>query len=327
MAVFLRTVLIQNRAEAADRTFQQDLPVNPLSQILITLRGTLVAADLNNGLNNFYGTVPSVAVRYRGQDIVRGSLYDLAVLNSVVCDQTPWGYLPQDAAGEIWTLTVPINLGRHAYDVKECFPAVRRGDLVLEMTVDTVLNNVDLVDLQVETVELLDETPEKYLKYTTGQQTFPSTGVDVVRLPIGNPLLGVLLAGTTVPVSAAQTATWEQIRVKVDNVESLYAATNWATVHGELGKHIHGDKAHLRDHAHRFNGAAAAFANTFEPIRSGAQTSLEAYGYLNFDPRGDGMFLLETAGRADVVIQRDVGTADLGRFIPVELVSVAGAGA
>ena len=38
MASFLRTVLVQNRAEAADRTFQEDLPVNPLSMILVTIR-------------------------------------------------------------------------------------------------------------------------------------------------------------------------------------------------------------------------------------------------------------------------------------------------
>lgn len=324
MANFLRSVLIQNRAEAADRTFQQDLPVNPLTQILFTIRGVMTAADTNNPLSDIYATIPSLAVRYRGQDIIRGSLLDLAVLNACVSGCPPFGYLPQDAAGESWSLTVRINLGRKAYDVNECFPAVRRGDLVLEATVDTVVNNVDLVDLQVETVELLDETPKQYLKYTTSQNTFVSTGVETVRLPIGNPLLGCLLFGTTTPTAALQTATWEQFRTKVDNVEALYAAANWATAHGELTRRIMGDLMHLRDHGHRFNGAAAAFANTLEPIRVGAQEGLEQYAYLDFDPMNDSSFMLETAGRADVTIQRDAGTADLGRFIPIELVSIGG---
>jgi len=325
--VFLRTVLIQNRTEAADRTFQQDLPVNPLSQILITLRGVITAADTTNPLQSLYDLAPNLAVRYRGQDIIRGSLYDLAVLNALISHQNPWGQMFQDGAAETWTLTVPINLGRRPYDAKECFPAVRRGDLVLEMTVDTVVGNIDLIDLQVETVELLDETPERYLKYTSGTQTFTSTTVDTVRLPIGNPLLGVLLAATTVPVGPVRITTWEQIRTKVDNVETLYAAANWDTLHGELLRRLKGNVHFLADHAHRFNGAAAAFANTLEPIRSAAAISLERYAYLDFDPMEDGMFQLETAGRADVVIQRDVGTADAGRFIPVELVSIGGAGA
>lgn len=324
MANYLRSVLIQNRAEAADRTFQQDLPVNPLSQILITLRGIITNADTSNPLADVYATMPSVAVRYRGQDIIRGSLLDLAVINACLTGRPPFGYMPQDGAGESWSLTVRLNLGRRPYDTKECFPAVRRGDLVLEATIDTVVSNVDLIDVQVETVELLDETPERYLKYTTGQNTFVSTGVETVRLPIGNPLLGVLLFGTTTPSGAVQTATWEQLRTKVDNVEALYAAANWATLHGELTRKIHGDLTHLRDHGHRYNGAAGAFATSLEPQRIGTVESLEQYAYLDFDPLGDNSYMLETAGRADITIQRDAGTADLGRFIPVELVSIGG---
>jgi hypothetical protein len=327
MAVFLRTVLIQNRAEAADRTVQDDLPVNPLSMILFTIRGVITAADTANPLADIYGLIPSLAVRYRGQDIIRGSLFDLAVLNALVCHSPPFGYMPQDAAGETFSLTVPLCLGRMPYNTKECFPAVRRGDLVLETQIDTVVNNVDLIDLQVETVELLDETPTQYIKYTTGTHTFTSTGNELVRLPIGNPLLGVLLFGTTTPTAAVQTATWEQLRTKVDNVEALYAATNWATLHGELLSTIKADLNHLRDHGHRYNGAAAAFDTSLGPIRIGSTEGLEQYAFLNFDPTRDGMYQLETAGRADVVIQRDVGTADAGRFVPIELVSIGGAGA
>lgn len=327
MANFLRSVLIQNRAEAADRTFQQDLPVNPLTQVLVTLRAINTLGDVVTPLSDLYGLIPNLGIRYRGQDIVRGSLYDLAVLNAIVCRATPGGTWTQDGAANVCTLTVPITFGRMAYDVKECFPAVRRGDLVLEMTVDTVLNNADLIELQVETVELLDETPERYLKYTTGTQTFTSTGVDMVRLPIGNPLLGVLLAGTTAPLNAARTATWEQLRLKVDNVEALYAATNWDTLNGELMRLIDADAGFLYNHAHRVDAAVAGFATSLQQTRVGDQITLERYAYLDFDPLRDGSYMLQTAGRADIVIQRDAGTADAGRFLPVELVSIGGAGA
>lgn len=327
MAVFQRTVLIQNVAEAADRTFSVDLPVNPLSQILFTLRGVITAADLVNPIADIYALVPSLAVRYRGQDIIRGSLFDLAVLNAYFMHQSPNGYMTQDAAGESFSLTVPIGLSRRAYDVKECFPAVRRGDLTLEVQVDTLVGNVDLIDLQVETVELLDETPERHLKYTTSTVTFVSTGQEVVRLPIGNPLLGVLLFGTTTPTAALQTATWERLRTKIDNVETLYAACNWATLHGELLRGIKGDLRFLRDHGHRYNGAAAAFDTSLGPIRIGGNEGLEQYAFLDFDPMRDNAYMLETAGRADVTIQRDAGTADAARFLPIEYVSIAGVGA
>src|SRR5512143_495090 len=233
MANFLRTVLVQNRAEAADRTFFEDLPVNPLTMILVTLRGVITAADVTNPLADLYNTMPALAVSFRGQDLIRGSLQDLAVLNASVCGAAPFGTKFQDGAGETFAVTVPICFGRRPYLVKECLPAVRRGDLVLECQVDTVVNNVDLTTVQIETVELLDETPEHYLKYTTSQHTFASTGEEDVRLPIGNPLLGVLLFGTTVPAAAATTATWERLRLKVDNVEALYARANWDSLQGE----------------------------------------------------------------------------------------------
>jgi len=323
--LFLRTVLVQNRAEAADRTFFEDLPVNPLTVILLTLRGVITAADTANPLADVYGTIPALAVTYRGQDVVRGSLQDLAVLNALVSGWSPFGFGMQDGAAEVWSLTVPICFGRRAFDPAECFPAVRRGDLRLEVQVDTVVNNVDLVTVQIETVELLDETPKRFLKYTTNQRTFAGTGEESVRLPIGNPLIGVLLFGTTIPVAAATTATWEQIRTKVDNVETMYARANWDTMHGGLLRRLRGDTSRLQDHFHRYNGAAAAFANTLE--RAELVGPLANYGYLDFDPLGGGEFQLETAGRADVTIQRDVGVADVGRFIPVEVVTVGGAAA
>jgi hypothetical protein len=325
MGNFLRTVLVQNRLEGADRTFQEDLPVNPLSAIVVTMRGDINTVDTDEPLSDFYGCIPSLGIMYRGQDIVRGSLQDLAVLNAMMTGLTPFGSKPQDAAGETWSLSVMICLGRAPYNSKECFPAVKRGDLRLEMQIDTVLNDVDLLDVQIETIELLDAQPESYVKYTTGGVTFSSAGQENVRLPIGNPLLGVLLFGSTVPTAALQTSTWEQFRTKIDNVEQFYAKMNWDSAQGESQRRIKGSLDFLSQHAHRYNGAAAGFASTLGPIRPSASGLLEQYAYLDFDPMGDGEYMLETAGRADVVIQRDSGVAGAGRFIPLELVGIAGA--
>ena len=324
MPNFLRTVLVQNRVEAADRTFQEDLPVNPLSLIFVTLRGDNVAADVNVALADMLGTVIELGVSFRGQDILRGSLADLAMVNAVAFGLSPWGYRQQDAIDEIWSVTVPICLGRKAYDPMECFPAVRRGELRLEATLDVTLNNANLEELQIETVELLDANPKSFVKYTNGQRTFTTTGQERVRLPIGNPLVGVMLQGATVPNLAVRTATWEQLRLKIDNVEYGYAKTNWDSLHGEMNRRLKGAPDFISQHIHRFNGAAAAFASTLSNGRDSG--IIESYAYLDFDPMMDGSGMLETSGRADVEIQRDAGTADVGRFIPIELVAVAGAG-
>lgn len=323
MANFLRTVVIQNTTISADGQVVRDLPVNPLSMILVTLRAAMAAADVTTTLASLYGLIDSLAVRFRGQDIIRGTLRDLAMLNSIVAGAHPWGYRTQDAATEVVTLTVPICFGRRPFSVVECFPAVRRGDLTLELNADIAEGNLDSLALQVETVELLDETPERYLKYTSSGQTFSTTGEEVVRLPIGNPLLGVLLFGTTVPTAAARTATWERLRFRLDHVETAYAQANWDSIHGELARQGLAMNDFVAEHQHRYTGAAAGFANSLQQQR--ATDCVENYGYLDFDPMKDGSFMIVTAGRADVEIVRQAGTADAARFTPVELVEVRAA--
>lgn len=320
MASFLRTVLVQNRAEGVDRTFQEDLPVNPLTQILITIRAINVTIDVARPIIDLLNMVSDLAVIFRGQDIIRGPLRDLAVLNARVCESPPFGMLRQDLDNEVISITVPICFSRRPFWTNEAFPAVRRGDLRLEMTVDAVVNNFDNLVLQIETVELLDINPERHLKYVRNTVEFATTGEERVPLPIGNPLLGVLLSGDTSPIAAARTSTWEQIRTKIDNVEFGYARVNWDSLVGEMLRGMRRPIPRLEDHGHR------VIVDTTVDVTSLAQVAitqyLEEYGYLDFDPLMDGSYMIATQGRNDIEIQRDVGTADTGFFYPVELLPV-----
>ena len=320
MKSFLRTVLVQNRAEAADRSFQEDLPVNPLSMILFTLRAQNAAAITTGNLSTLAAMITSLGVVFRGQDVIRGSLTDLAYLMACVTGMVPWGVRSTAADDAFISVTFPLCLGRRPFNTDECFPATRRGDLILDCTIDVAITQFDTPVLQIETVELLDAKPGAFMKATTLSHTMASTGQDSVRLPIGNPLLGALLFATTVPTISARTSTWEQMRVKVDNVEYGYAKTNWDTVHGELVRRIRNDMAFLSSHTHQYDGSSGGTAVSSAEVGIGLADA--SYGYLDFDPDSSGEWAIDTAGRADVVIQRDSGVADAGRVIPVELVRV-----
>lgn len=317
---FLRTVLVQNRAEAADRTFQEDLPVNPLAMILVTVRAQAAGAAADPDPSAYFSMVPDLGVTFRGQDVVRGSLFDLAVLNGCVAHRVPYGAMVTGADNSFFQYTVPICFGRRPFSGMEAFPSTRRGDLVLQATVDVAVSAFDTLLLQIESVELLGAKPEAFLKYTTSNTTFASTGQESVRLPIGNPLLGALLFGTTFPGLAARTATWEQLRVKIDNVEAGYARANWDSLHGELRSRVGNFTNFFDPHRHWVVVDDTVDVETGTPDREG--DDIEGYGYLDFDPNEDGEYMIDTAGRADVVIQRDSGTADAGRVLPVELVRV-----
>lgn len=320
MASFLRTVLVQNRAEAADRVFQEDLPVNPLSMILVTIRALNATIDLTRPIRTLLNMVTDLAVIFRGQDIIRGPLRDLAVLNARVCGAPPFGMLRQFDNDQVWSVTVPICFSRTPFWTNEAFPAVRRGDLRLEMNIDVAVTNLDGLILQIETVELLDVNPERHLKYVRNTVEFATTGEERVPLPIGNPLLGVLLTGDTSPITTARTSTWEQIRTKIDNVEFGYARVNWDSLVGELLRGMRRPILRLEDHGHRVIVNDTVDVTSLEQVA--ITQFLEEYGYLDFDPLLDGAYMIATQGRNDIEIQRDVGTADTGFFYPIELLSV-----
>ncbi len=322
---FLRQVIVQNETFAVSTQRTDDLPVNPLSMILVTLR---LLEDLGTTANftsidAALNSISKLEVLYKGSAIVSGSLADLARLNGILLNHVPMQTKVSIVDNDARSVTVPILLGRRAYDPAECFPAVRRGELQLQMTTAAAQTGVDTPTVQVETVELLEATPQRFLKYTTISRTFPATGDNDVDLPIGNKIAGILLFGTTAPTGAVFTATIGQLRLLVDNVESYYARANWESLHGELSRYITESVAAGAFTAEE-HGAAANAAGQFLVNGEHAQTGFyNNYAYLDFQPLLDDRYLLETAGKARIHMRINAGAANAMRALPLELIDVA----
>ena len=324
---FLRQVLVQDDSLTVSTQRTDDLPVNPLSMILVTLRalndtGTLSDFQLFSTLLN---QLSRIEVLYKGSAVVSGSFADLARLNGILLRNGPMQTAASFTNNNARSITVPILLGRKPYWAEECFPAVRRGELQLQTTVGAAQTGIDTLTLQVETVELLDAKPTRFLKATTISKTPTATGDHDVDLPIGNKLAGALLFGTTVPTGAALTASIGQLRLLVDNVEHYYARANWESLHGDLGTKLTEGVLH-NDHNHIENTAAMYSQNAVTGESNGGVGFFDSYAYLDFDPHQDGQWLLDTANRARIHLRINADVADAIRVIPVELLEVANAG-
>lgn len=124
MARILRTTFVMDAAQAANGTPDFDLPVNPLSVILLTVKA------LNNGatpalftaVTSLLAAITDVRLTYRGANIIQGSLTDLAVLYGCLARWMPFGLNQQSADNAVRAITVPLCLGRRPYDPSECFP-------------------------------------------------------------------------------------------------------------------------------------------------------------------------------------------------------------
>ncbi len=324
---FLRQIIVQNETFAVSTTRTDDLPVNPLSCVLVTLRllnNNATVADFSS-LQAALAQIAKLEILYKGSAVISGSFADLARLYGVLMRHVPMQTKVSLTNDDARTVTVPILLGRRMYDPMECFPAVRRGELQLQMTTAAAVTGVDTPVVQVETVEILEATPQRFMKATTISRTFPATGDNDVDLPIGNKLAGCLLFGTTAPTGAAVTATIGQLRMMVDNVESYYARTNWETLHNELSRYYQESVAGGAFQAEEHGAAANAAGDLLKTGEHGQTGFFNNYAFLDLDPLKDDQYLLDTAGHSRIHLRINAGVADAMRAMPVEIVDVAGA--
>jgi hypothetical protein len=309
-------------AAAAVRT--DDLPVNPLSVILYTISARVTAAFAPATLANLLAVMSRVEIIYKGQSIVSASLADLYAMAFYLLGRAPLQGRRSTAAADsrVW-ITVPILLGRHYLDGEECFPASRRGELQIQSTPAAAFVALNLPTLQIETMELPEAAPKKFLKYTSISKTPAATGDHDVDLPIGNPMIGTLLFGTTVPVDGAVTASINQLRLLVDNAEQYYALTNWESIKGHESLWCDPDWQGAALVARLATGAPAGDALTDEVEWPTA--FLRNYGFLPFGHRGMDDYNLMTEGRSRVHFRINADVADAIRVLPVETIAIAGA--
>lgn len=327
MPRFLRQVLVQDESFAVSSLRTDDLPVNPLSMILVTIRSLNDTAALGNFslVNALLNQVAKLEVLYKGSAVVSGSLADLARLYGFMIGHPPAQTSATYVDNTTRAVTIPILLGRRPFWAEECFPAVRRGELQLQMTSAAAQTGVDTMTVQIETVELLDAKPTRFLKATTISKTPTATGDHDVDLPIGNKIAHALLFGTTVPTAASFNASFGQLRLLLDNVEAYYARTNWETLHNEMQRRIsEGTQSSMHQHLENVAGAYAQNATTDDNNTNVG--FFDQYALLDFDPLNDGSYLLDTAGRARVHLRINADVADAIRIIPTELIDVQTAG-
>ena len=327
---YLRSIVsdFQTLTASADIT-PVDLPVNPLSHLYLTLRATKnVAAQVTNLgrlMVPIIQQISDLSVRHRGENIIQGSLMDLAVMNALLCGIPP-------AVGEVsyadnaeQFVTIPLSFSRVPYWHEEAFPATQRGNLRFHMSAIALPTGYDAVQWGLEAVELIEDQPTRFMKYTTQTRTIAATGRQRIPLPIGNEILGILLFDPNDEIDLTISYAFGKIKLLKDNVEQYFAESNWESIRESTTRRLanyHGAWGHQ-------HGQAATDTDVGEEVQKIADRPPLQYGYLDFDPLKDGSFSLETAGASslDLDINADVAGDAVVRALPVEMIAIGGAAA
>lgn len=325
MARFLHTVAVEQRNVAVSTTEAFDLPVNPLSVILLRICPLLNTAGTPINAKPTYlelcAMFSRVRVVHRGASIVSCNAVDLACLNYLRRGVVPRVANPDDNDNERVSALLPVFLGRFPYDMSSCFPASRRGELVLE--VDTAASGVgfDNFAYGVETIELLEGRPREYERISDISRTFTATGFQDIELPLGNRLRGLQLFGTTDYTGAAPAPSWGRISLRRDNQETHYSDIDWETA-VDLSSLLGRQPPALDIHTHRVDATSASTVQeTGRPLEQG-MGGWNQRVFLDLDPTRDDTFSIDTTGAASVQLRANIETADACRVTLVERIGV-----
>jgi len=315
---FIHSVLAQNETIAVGTVVSYDLPVNPLSHILLTFKFRQNLADKRLPWEQIPACISKIEVLYKGSAIYSMSGIDAFVCGLFINKFQSWGTNAGGDNDDERSLTFLIPLTRVLYSDEECFPRSTRGELILQITYAAVFADIDTTKAQIETVELPDAAPIQYLRMTTLSVTPSAVGELDIELPIGNPISDLVLFGTTIPLAAADLATLEYVQILVDNYRRFYSHANFETLHNMAGR-LHPGPDRWAYHTHLMSAASATGYSRTLPVDA-ENHCLKQHLHVPFDIFGDGKYILDTAGKSDVVCRVYAGDQNPIRCIPCEIV-------
>jgi hypothetical protein len=297
---FIRSRLISDRTSATE-VLPVDLPTNPVSHLVISLCGYNVTDEAT--LAEILAFLNSITVSKLGVTIANVQSEDLYGLNCYLLGRRPilTARVATNHQDRLLSLIVPF--GRKPFDPDECFPATQKGELTLTMDLTVLGTSIDNGLVNVDVIQLPDAHPTHYIKCITKVEAAPgAVGPHEVALPMGNEIVAVQLRETTFPGASSHTYGVEEAAVLVDEQEYGYSAAGAECLVGDLGLRVDGQSGDI---------AASGLVLPYNTV------------WLDYDPRGDGQYLLDTKGRSSVKLRLNMGVNEATNITTIERVAVA----
>jgi len=322
---FIQSILAHDVPVVAATVVTYDLPVNPLSHILLTLKCARLDMAITDipPFMSIPGLLDRIEVLYKGSAVYSLSGVDCMASGLLVNGFESWGVNAVDVEDAEWAVTLLVPMTRTLYSPLECFPRSTRGELILQLTYSAASAEFDDVRQQIETVELPDASASQFIKQTT-LSTTPTANIPLdIPLPIGNPISEIIIWQHQIQALAVDTPAVDKVEVLVDNINHFYPESFCEAIQNMPGR-MRPPPGYWGYHTHKL---------ILPAVSAGQQVSapkpenhiLACYLHLPFDIFRNGEYALQTAGTSAVNLRLDVVAFGPLRIIPVEVVGAAGA--
>lgn len=320
---FIQSILAHNVAVVLGTVPTYDLPVNPLSHILLTIKCARLdrAATDSPPFMSLPAILGRIEVLYKGSAIYSLSGVDCFASGIHINGFESWGVNAEDIEDGEWSVTLLVPMTRTLYLPSECFPKTTRGELILQLTYAAASAEWDDIRMQIETVELPEASPTQFIKQTTLSATPTANVAFDVPLPIGNQISDIIIWQHQIQVTTNDTAAIDKLEILVDNMNHFYPESFKETIQNMSGR-LRPPPGYWGSHVHK---------TYTTPVTAGDPTGINlamdhviaCYMHLPFDIFKNGEYALKTAGASDINLRLDITAFGALRIIPVEIVSSA----
>lgn len=299
MALYRRVTYRVRGTVAAGVNGPFDLGVNPISYLILHFDG-VVAAVTAVGVDRPWTDIVNINVTFNGASVLNLNGEDLRALLVALGWRVPYVVNHSSATnGDVVRVSIPVPFTRRRFWTRELFPATRKGELQITVTMAAEGATFQARNLTLEGVEVLDGEPQRFLKYVSNSRALTAGDPDF-SLPVGNDYVGILVRVPAVADAGIGTGTIRTMKLLVDDTEFGIAAARFEA---------------MRDMFEQKGNPLDAFAFAAIP-------DMAAYAYIDFDPLEDDAYLLPTIGRASVKLRPELDNSGTVRAIPIELVKV-----
>ena len=297
MAEFIRSNIIDAHTMATE-VFTEDLPINPISHLILTIEGTNEeAAEVT--IAQILAFINLITIRHVGIQVINLHSEDLANLNLYLFGSGGQALAPEATDTQHMAYTLIIPFGRKLFNPTECFPASRKGEF--QITLDTTVPTTTFVNaaLSLSAVELPDASPTRHLISTLFSLAAPgAAGEQDIDLPIGNDLLAILIRLTSFAGAAEFLFGIDDLRLLVDNREMGIVSAKTVELLGEM---INRTKGTVRS----------------TPLQAGLIPNKCLW--MDFDPNRDDEYMIDTRGKSRVHLRANYGVNEAVWIAPLEL--------
>jgi len=299
---FIRSCLLRDHTSATE-TIELDLPTNPISHLVISISGLQMTDEAT--LAEILAFLNSVVVSEMGKTIVSLQSEDLFGVNTYLYRARPilTGNITTDNGPRTLGLIVPF--GRRTFDPNECYPARRKGELTLYADMTALGTSIDNGLVNIDCVQLPGASPTHYLRTRMMTVAAPGgTGDYEFNLPMGSEIVAMQLRMTTFPAATSQVYGVEKVAVQVDEQEYGYVS---APVENLLADGI-------------FRGGGTPTSMLLQQQILPLNTV-----WIDYDPRGDGEFLLDLKDKASAKLILEMGVNEATYLTVLERVAATSA--